>query len=47
MKNEDYERAQLTITEFDYEDSITTSGEPSKRYAQDVYETPGVPDSAW
>lgn len=43
VKNEEYKRAQLKITEFDAEDCITTSA----AYGQDKYETPGVTDSDW
>lgn len=38
---QDYERLQLTITEFDSEDAIITSG---FNYKQDTYETRGVTD---
>ena len=43
VKNNEYERAKLTITEFDSQDAIATSGE----YAQDLYETRGIFDSNW
>lgn len=42
-KNEEYERTQLTITEFDRKDRIITSG----NYGQNLYETPGAPDTDW
>ena len=47
VKNEEYQRTQLTITAFDAEDSIVTSGAVPDTYKQDLYETRGIPDTAW
>ena len=51
MKNKEYERENLKITEFDSEDIITTSGEqptqPPLSFNRDLYETRSVFDYNW